>query len=237
LKFSDFLWGTLPINILELIAAIAGTYFIKKVPFLKSTKYLVVFLWFTLIVEVIGAYPAIAHFSDYKYFSFVEGTLFERNYWIYNIYVILSYVFYIYYFRFYIRQRIWKLLLNYFAYIFIIATIVNLFLSDVFFEGISQFTALSGTLLIFLTVVIFYFELLRSDVLLNLKRFLPLYISIGILIYHLCVTPIDIFSEHFTSENPFYNQLSVKINLYANIFLYSIYILGFIICSRERRSY
>lgn len=123
------------------------------------------------------------------------------------------------------------------TYLFIIATILNLVLSDVYFTSASQFTALTGTLFLFLTVVVFYFELLQSDVLLNLKRFLPMYISIGILIFNLCLTPVDIFSEYFAPENPFYNQLRANVYLYGNIFLYSTFILGFLICRKKKSSY
>jgi hypothetical protein len=219
------------------MAAIAGIYYIKKVPSLKSTNYLVIFLWFTLGIEVICSYAPIAYFSKYKYFSFVEGTPFKDNYWIYNIYLIVSYVFYIYYFRFFIRQNLWRSLLKYLTYIFVVASVVSLFIGDVYFTGYSQISSIIGTLLLFLTVVVFYFELLKSDVLLNLKRFLPLYISVGILIYHLCITPIDIYSQYFAPENPIFNQLRANVYLYTNIFLYSTFILGFILCSRENRSY
>ncbi|MCW8981918.1 MAG: hypothetical protein OQJ83_11085, partial [Altibacter sp.] len=84
--------------------------------------------------------------------------------------------------------------------------------------------------------VLFYFELLRSDMLLQLKHFLPLYISAGVLVFNLCVTPIDIFSEYF-KNNTFLVELKVYVYLYANIFMYSSFIIGFIVCSKKKRSY
>ncbi|MGK0235945.1 MAG: hypothetical protein ACI9EK_002488, partial [Psychroserpens sp.] len=65
---------------MELIAALAGTYYLKKnAKNNKSEKYLILFLWFTLFVEIIGAYAPVAYFSNYQYFSFVENTVFEDN--------------------------------------------------------------------------------------------------------------------------------------------------------------
>jgi len=235
--FSKYIISVIPINILELLAAIAGTYYLKKVAYLKSTKYLVIFLWITIFIELISSYPAIAYFSEYKYFSFIKDTPYENNYWLFNLFIIFSIVFYIYYFRSFLKGKNWKLLLKILSYLYVLSSIVNLLFTDIYFKGYSQFTTITGTLLLFLSIVVFYFELLKSDELLNIKRFLPLYISIGVLIFYLCITPINIFSEYFGGENNFYIQLKANVYLYANIFLYSTYILGFIICSNEKRSY
>ncbi|RMA58878.1 hypothetical protein BXY75_2258 [Ulvibacter antarcticus] len=219
------------------MAAIAGSYYIRKVPSLIITKYFVYLLWVTFFIEIFSLYAVIGYYSDYRYFSFVENTNFSNNYWVYNIFFILSFAFYIYFFRFFIKGNMIRQILKYAIVAYIILGFIYLVFSDVFFKGTSHFTSITGTLLLLSTIFIFYFELLRSDVLLNLKRFLPIYISVGALIFHLCVTPLDIFSEYFQSENRSYVQLRIKVLLYGNIFLYSTYILGFIICSRRKKSY
>lgn len=237
MNFLDFLRNVIPIHLVELLAAIAGTYYLRKVPSLKSTKYLVYFLWLTVIIEFIGAYPAIAYFSEYKYFTFVKETPFDDNYWIFNIYVIVSYIFYLYYFRSFLKSNILKVSFKYLMILYVLTSICYLFIDDVYFDRISEFSSIAGTLLLVFVVIAFYYELLKSDVLLNLLHFLPLYISVGVLIFHLCITPIDIFSEYYDEKNTFYVQLKANVYLYGNIFLYSIYTLGFLICSRKERSY
>jgi len=149
----------------------------------------------------------------------------------------LSFTFYIYYFRSYVKNKLWRNTLNYLIYSYVVFSIINLMVSDIYLKGFSKFSTIVGSLLVFLTIVVFYFEILKSEVLLNLKRFLPLYISIGILIFNLCITPLDIFSEYFESENHFYVRFKANIYLFANIFLYSTYIIGFVICSRKKKSY
>jgi hypothetical protein len=72
---------------------------------------------------------------------------------------------------------------------------------------------------------------------LNLKRFLPLYVSIGVMIFYLCVTPLSIFSDYFNSENSLFVKLQVHLILFSNIFMYSFFILGFYICSRKKKSF
>lgn len=237
MEFSDLIVKLIPTYTLEFFAALAGTYYLKKVGSNKIAKRLVIFLWVIFFIEIFSLYTALGYYSDYKYLSFIEGTWYVANYWLYNPFLIFSFTFYIYYFRYYIDDRFWRQTIKYLTIGYIILSIFNLVVSDVFLEGYSQFTTIGGTLVLILTITIFYFELLRSDVLLKMKHFLPLYISIGALIYHLCTTPIDIFSRYFGGENQFFVQFRLNLYQYLNIFLYSTYILGFIICSRKKKSY
>ena len=219
---------------MELLAALAGTYYlIKNTSIKNSEKYLVYFLWFTFIIEMIGMYAPVAYFSKYQYFSFVEDNNFRNSDWLFNCYSIVSYLFYIYYFRSQImnikRRNILKLSLIF----FLISSILYLFYFDVIFYEVSKYTAIVGTLLLFLSVIFYYLELLKSDTILKVKRLLPFYISVGALIFHLCMTPIDIFSVYFQEGNELFITLQVNIKLYANLFMYSMYVLGFILCQKK----
>ena len=90
--FNKFLINTSIYLTLELLAATAGTYYLKKnTEASNSTFYLVYFLWFTFILEVIAIYSPIAYFTDCEYFGFVYDTVFERNIWLYNIYSLISF--------------------------------------------------------------------------------------------------------------------------------------------------
>lgn len=197
---------------------------------------LVAFLWITFFIEVIATYAPFAYFSDYEFFSFVKDTVFRKNRWLYNIYNIISPVFFVYYFRSYINNKIYRKLLLILASLFVISSVVNLVLTDVFFKFESQYVNLAGAFLLFFSIVLFFFQLLKSDHILNLKRFLPIYIAIAVMLFYLCVTPLTIYSEFFTTStgNKLFVDLHVRILLYSNIFMYSFFILGFIICSRTK---
>ncbi len=197
---------------------------------------LVVFLWFTFVIEVIGSYSPIAYFTDYEFFSYIKDTVFRRNSWLYNIFNIISPVFFVYYFRSYINNKIYRKLLLILATLFVISSAVNLALTDVFFKFESQYVNLAGAFLLFFSIVLFFFQLLKSDHILNLKRFLPVYIAIAVMLFFLCVTPLTIYSEFFRTStgNQLFVNLHVRILLYSNIFMYSFFILGFIICSRTK---
>jgi hypothetical protein len=234
----DYIIFTLPIYLAELFAALAGTFYLKKVKINNlSTQYFVWFLWFTVGLEIIGAYAPIAYFEGYNFFYFLKDSVLRDNKWLYNCYSLVSASFYTYYFGTFIKSKNWKLILKFLLIAFIVSSVLNLVFSDVFFKEDSKYVNLGGTFLIFFAVTLFYFELLKSDRLLNLKRFLPLYVSIGIMIFYLCVTPLSIFSEYFNSENSLFVKLQVHLILFSNIFMYSFFILGFYICSRKKRSF
>jgi hypothetical protein len=239
LGFNDFLLYILPIYILEVLAASAGTYYLrKKLSQFKSTKYLVLFLWLTVFVETVGSYSPVAYFSNYELFSFVKDTPFVENYWWYNIYVLISYSFYTFYFTSFLKKKYWKTVVAVVVGTFLISSILVFIFTDIFFKGYSPFVSISGTFLLFFSIVLFYFELLRSDLMLQLKWFLPFYISVGVLVFNLCLTPIEMFIQYFNLKdgNELFVTLRSNVLLYGNIFMYSIYTFGFLICSRKKKS-
>lgn len=240
MELSDILFFPLSTISIEILAALAGIYYLRKSASpSKNSKYFVLFLWFTVSVEVIASYVIVAYYSDYKYFSFVEGTPFRNNYWLYNIYNVLNFSFFSFYFTSFFKNKYWKNIFYALIISFIVASGSVILSTGTFFESTPQFVTLTGTLLLFFSVVLFYFELLRSDMLLQLKRFLPFYISVWVLVFNLCIAPIDILSQYFSIEDG--NELFVKLHLYvlffANIFIYSTFIFGFLICSRKKKSY
>lgn len=238
-ELQNFLFYTSPILFAELAAALAGSYYLSTTPHpFKNSAVLVCFLWLTLVVELVGCYAPIAYFSDYNLFGDIKGTVWEGNFWLYNIYTVLSFCFFTHYFISFLRNSTLKIIGISILGVFLMVSIGILSYSDNLFRPTSSVISIFGTLLILLSVMFFYSELLRSDLLLQMKTFLPFYISVGVLVFNLCVTPIEIFSEYFKlgNGNRLFVTLHVKLMLFANIFLYSIFIFGFLLCSRKKKS-
>ena len=230
----EYFFKALPIVFLELLAAIAGSYYLMKNPNTqRANKYLVYFLWYTFIHEVIGSYAPIAYFLEYKYFSFVKDTVFYNNVWLYNIYFIISSSFLIYYFKSFIDNKNIKRVLYYVIIGFIISSIIALIISGKLFITYSIFSTVVGTILVLSSIIYYYFSLLKSKEVLDLKKQLPVYISIGVLVFNLCITPVDIFSQYFKRVNELYVVIRINLLLITNIFMYGIFIIGFLICSKN----
>ena len=190
-------------------------------------------------IELFGLYSGIAYFSDYKYFSFVKGTLFESNMWWYNIYSVASFAFFSLYFISFLKNRTMKFVFTNLTGLFFLASIVSFFFSSNFFDTSSIFVIISGTLLTLCIILYFYYELLRSDLILKILGFLPFYVSIGLLVFNLTVTPVDLLSKYFTTAegNEIFVSLYLNVYLFANFFLYLSVVIGFIVCSKKKFLY
>jgi hypothetical protein len=230
----DYLTGVIPINILELLAAITGAYYLKNSKTNDNYQmYFVYFLWLTVLVEVIGSYAPIAYFTNYSYFGFIKETVIRNNVWLYNTFILVGVFFYINYFIAYMHSIITKKKLFIVAIIYVLSSIINLYVTDIFFKGTSAYTFIVGTILLLITVFMFYFDLLKTNKIYSLKRFLPFYVSIGVLVFYLCVTPLYAFPKYFNALNDLYVNLRTNILLFANIIMYGTFITGFIVCAKS----
>ncbi|PHS64050.1 MAG: hypothetical protein COB12_08680 [Flavobacterium sp.] len=232
--FYKYLLNIIPIFSLEVISVIVGIYYLKKNQSAsKIETYFLYYLGLTVAVEIIALYTPIAYFSNYEYFGFTKGKRYERNSWLYNIYVIISFAFYIYFFSTLLTNGIKQKTLKTINIVFVLATVLNLMLSDVFYKGDSIFTIILGSFILLFSVILFYFQLLESDKIISLKKILPVYISIGVLIFYLCLTPIAIFSQYFNPKNELFINVKAIVMPLANIIMYGAFIIGFIACAKS----
>ncbi|GHC57977.1 hypothetical protein [Ulvibacter litoralis] len=226
---------TFTLQALEVIAFITSIYYYRK-DRTKYTLYLVLFLGLTVFSECFGWYAYFVKEGSFLYF--LEGTPFEKNYWYFNIYLIISMLFYIHYFKWYYQSKKNIKLINMLSILFLVGSITYLFFTPIFFIGFSPFTMIVGTLFVFLSVALYYLELLNSNRILKIHKTLPFYVSVAALIWHLCVTPFMIYSYYFSNSlDPEFVKLYIIVVNSTNILTYSIYIAGFLICSRERDLY
>lgn len=232
-----FLENTFIIHLFEFLAALAGSvYLIQKPRARRVNQYFVYFLWANVFIDLAGFYTTYAYFTGYESLSFIEGTPFERNFWWYNSYKILSYLVYFTYFLMHVVPRKQKVLAG-LVVLFAITSILNLVFSGVFFQSYSAYTTITGTAILLLIIAAYYHGLLSSDKVLSFHFNLAFYISVGILMFHLVVTPLSIYSTYFNMESENFVALYSQVMRSVNIFMYSCYIIGFLICSQKKNSY
>lgn len=216
---------------LEFAAAFAGLYHIRKYKSGTYTKYLVYVLFFVAITELICTYSTIAEKSGFKYFGFIEGTPFQRNYWIHNIQLIITFSFFINYFRIRLKRGVIAKLIYYLIWTYIVSAIINLLFSDIYFHSISKYTYIVGSIFLMVSILIYYFELLKSDNILRFNKSLTFYISVGLLIYYLSITPLFIYSNYYNSESSdAFNNFYLYTLATANFIMYGTFTLGFLLC-------
>lgn len=221
--------------LLEILAAVIGVFYLKKINPSIEEKVFVGFLWFSVGVEILNSYAALAYFSEYTFLGFIKETPFRNNYWLGNIQLLVSNVVYVYFFGSLLRNKNTRIVLSIVTVTMMIAVFVDFFIGD-FFNAYSRVSALFGSLLVLLTILLFYLYLLTSNKLLNVQYYLPIYISVALLIYTLCISPLDFLSNYFKTSTG--NQLFVSFKVYTlfilNILLYLTYTFAFIVCSRKK---
>lgn len=231
-----YLNNLFPVNFAELLAAFAGTYYLTKNPKAgTAVRIFVYFLWFTLLVEIIGLYTAYAYFTNYRGVEFLKGSLFESNHWLFNIYQIFSYLIYFLFFILHLKLEKYRKILVYFTAFFVVTAILNLIFSGIFFNAFSAYTHIIGTVILILCISAYYYELLSSDRILYFYKNVEFYISIGALIFHVVTTPLFIYSKYFKLQNPDFLSVYFFILKSVNFFLYGIIILGFLVCTFRRK--
>lgn len=225
------------INLVELFAVISGTIYISKYRVDKATRYFVRFLWFTIFIELVfGWLPTLI--KELESLSFFRETFLRKNYWIYNIYFIISFYVYVNYFKQNIKSKKSRRVLNISVICYVVTACMNLTFSDFYFKTFSSYTFIMGSILFLISIAIFYFEMLKSDNVLLFYKSIPFYVSVGSLVFHLTVTPLFIYSKYFhMSISPEFVHIYGVIFTSANIFLYTCYTIGFIVCLQENKSY
>ena len=196
----------------ESLAAITGLFLFKR--YEKSyTKYFIYFLVYVVFIVIIGRYTYLV--DDNKIFSFLEGTLIERNYWYYTIFWdIAATLFFGWYFMKIINNNTHRKILKASIYIFIIVSISSiLFDLDMFFKKTNSIIKICSTLIILQCVIYYFLEILQSDKILTFYKSINFYICCAILILWLIQTPLTFFEQYYRKEDLSYVNLRGYINL------------------------
>lgn len=193
-------------NVLQLVAAIVALVYYKK--YIQSPeKYFLFFLWYTFLVDLLGG---------------VVGDVFEQdNYWVYNSYMITSFLFYFGWYYTILKRPIFKKTVVAFGGTFIIVSIASLFLEN--WQEYYAFTFFVGAVFLLVLTLFHFHQLLNSDEVLIVKYKLSFWISTGLLLFYMGMIPLIFLLEYSSIENLSFTILLISLNL----ILYSLYIIGF----------
>ncbi|SDS22041.1 hypothetical protein [Christiangramia echinicola] len=225
-------------HLMELIAAVAGSIFLTKTNRENSDyKIFVRFLWSVLLIDILGGYAALAYFSNYELFGFIKGTPFVRNEWYFNIVEVYFILIYTYLFRSQLSGRRMKNLLKWSIVGYLIIAVLNMYLSDDFFTGDLMLNDMLGAFLIVLSVFFYFFDMMISDKVLTFYKNLFFYVAIGVTISYLVRVPISIYGAYFNERNDAFLELFYDLVRYTNIFMYSMFAMGFYMDYRYRKKW
>lgn len=224
----------MPINTIELIAASAGLYFLLKKRLDLPTKLFVALLWLIVLVESYGLTTSFGYYTDYRWFGFLKDTFFARNSWIFDHSSLIFHSYIAFFFSFYLSNKKLKYTISILAIVLFIGS--ELWQFDVIFSNrsVSPLKSIYGSVLVVISAMFIFLEVIKNDMILRVSKFFPFYLAVGIVVFTLCTTPIDIYFSYHNLKNEFFVNFRLWVFLIVNLFLYSLITIGFIVCYRKK---
>ena len=172
-------------------------------------------------------------FLIYSFFTEVAGMVFAyylkiNTAFVYNSWNIVSYLFYSYFFLSKISSQNKRRLIKIFTIIFIILFLINALFFQKYMNQIFSSNIILGKILMIVTVMLYYTELLKSDLILNIKESLFFWISLGIFIYSIGFIPVFVIAEYISYQGAFR-----YITFGLNILMSLCFITGFLISKKQ----
>ncbi len=195
------------ITFLELFTSLMATIYIEKY---KSSKeyYFLFFLWFTFFLELIAG---------------SLGYIFSiNNQWIYNIFMTISFSFYLYWYQSILKKRGFRKIVVIFVTVFLCVAIWNIVFQSPF--SFHKYTFVTGALLTMICTIFHFWQLLNSDEILEVKYKLSFWISTGLLLFNMGMIPMMLLSKHLNFSEIQYYIIIITLN----IILYGCYSIGFL---------
>lgn len=221
----------------EIIAAITAVFVYKRYSS-TNIKYFLWFLVYIAILELIGGYPK--YIVNYEFLKPIrlalEGTLFIRNYWLYNIFwATISPLFYAFYFMLAIERKLFKKIIKVTMVLFIILASSKIIIDPTkLFTNTIVANDIMGATLVFISVILFFIEMLQSEKILNFYKSINFYIAAIVFIWFLVLTPLDFYNIYFSTADWDFIILKWQIYLSMNFFMYISFSIALLWCRPQK---
>ena len=217
-------------NLLELTAAITGLLLLEKYKF-STAKFFIWFLVYIFICESLGIFHSIS-VDNGGVLSFLQETVLYENYWYYTIFwKIGAIVFIAFYYHRILEASLFKFIAKVSGLVFLIFSLIHIIFNlDDYFITFLPAISVFGAVVVFIVTVLYFIELLLSDRILSFYRSLNFYITFTIFIWWLIITPLVFYDIYMSNDDSTFTTLRIKIYLFANIFIYTMYTIALIFC-------
>ncbi|WP_299312396.1 hypothetical protein [uncultured Aquimarina sp.] len=203
----------------ELITVIIGTFYFYKY---KNTalKYILLLFWYTVINDLLGV------------FYLRGGIITDYNAIIYNIYNVISFTYLLLLYRHYIQNKIHKKAILLFSIIYLISFVINGFFENYLIKH-QRFPYIIAAIFLVISISLYFIEILNSQKVLNAKRNLLFWISVGFLIFFVGNLPFRILTNYYLHLADATISFLVKLTL--TIIMNICFIIGFIWSDKKQQ--
>lgn len=187
--------------------------------------YFIPFLFLTVVIELIGTW----HLS--------KGL---RNYWMFNVFTTLEFLFYTFLFYLYFKKNVFKKIVLYFMPLFTLMVLLNIFFIQGFNKTFNTYTFLLGSFFIVIFCCCYFYESVLPDKIDQQLSKQPFFwICSGLLIFYLGSVIINALFEYLRNNDLQAEGIRIYgiINNSLNILLYSSFCIAFFLCRNNKKTY
>ncbi len=194
------------------------------------------FIWFLLavvLIEFIASYPRML--LKWGRFDLIEGLLIERNYWWYTLsWTTGSALYFSFFFRKVITNKILKTILR-IGFMSMIAAVVITLIVDYrdFFSGFPVLIEVVSFLVVIVSTISYFIEILLTDKILSFYKSVSFYISCAILFWWLVNTPLVFFEVYNSTADWNFIFLKWQIRLFSNVVTYLTFTFALLWCKPQ----
>lgn len=212
---------------MEFIAAMAGTYYLKRN---KNSilKIFVFFLWLTFFVELFAEYAGFMRNNyDHEWFIALKDSVFCTNTWLFNIYSFLTIGILGVFYSGLLSKKSFKILIRAIIILYSVFSIWFYLFTDAFFVMGLPYDRILAAIIVFVYVICYFIELINSEYILQYYKLPSFYISVSLLLWYLCSTPLFIFDSYFREVNTDFVIFRYLLLLFINICAFLFIAFGF----------
>lgn len=188
-----------------------------------ALKYLPILLFYTFLSELLGM---IIKYSD-NMNLFLNEFYVNNNFVIYNLYYIISFLFFLVIYYIYLKRKVHKQILVFFIAIFIVTALINATYES--FLTVSQvYTYVVGAIGMIVCTALYFIENKVDRKSWFISRDLLSWISLGLFVFFLIYTPIKILKQYWLMIGEYPPIWSRRLHLSVLVFMYVSISLGFI---------
>ncbi len=210
----------------ELLSAVIGSFYFYKYRS-TSLKYFLYLLWFITFSEFLGAYIRVSG----NFAGFIDEKGRAYNTWVYNILGLVTFTTLFYMYWSYLKNETFKKWIKIFVVIYILIYIANWIFFQDFIKDSATSPEVIGSILLVVTIIFFFIELLRSEKIIIFHKTLLFWVSIGLILFYAGTTPF-ILEYNGYKLIPGIHKLFLIIYILA-ILMYLIFTFGFIWSKKE----
>jgi hypothetical protein len=197
-----------------LIIVIFGIYHYQKIKESLPLKLFLGFLVYSFITEIVG--------TLFAFYLRINSAI------IYNTWNIVNFLFFTFFFYSILKSAKRKKIVLAFAGLFSLFIILNAIFFENYMVEIFRNNIIFGKILMMIIIMMYFTELLKSNLILNLGQTMFFWVSLGVFVYAIGFIPAFVIAKLIDFQGVF-RYITIGLNILVSI----CYITGFIISKKE----